>query len=668
MNHKKTEIDLIIEIMSTAEPCQAESQTAFQCTQIQGPEVCSCFDASTFTTQLKQDISQAYMSTLAFVAPFDPTWCKASDESICQIAAAKHSCCCLTEVDAYRKCLVETVLPTEASVTVKCQHSCQKNDAERGGGGSGGVIGTVIGVLLLLVVLVGSLWFWRRRRLRAANTVGDHHELGEKQVSSKNRNPETLDNSKQEPRTGLMGRLFRTKREADTSPASPTKSCIDSIHKSTDLETGNSSSSPPEESGNDMQLPPSIQSGPSTYQRMMQPSKAAQQTDDSSSFSSDYSSHRDDDDDDESSDDGTEMLKMINTGTLKNKVTSPPKFLDKEEQHVAGHFKPPNDMMTEASTQKQSTRISLHKADISAHPPIVSSREAEARAPKTLSSSNGVVQGSESSSSEQESNSDDESWDSSKQHTISKTEELKKKRTAIESWNKDQKKGSSKSLQAYMSGHDESYHKDTRGRHSSSRSFRDDKECRKKPSSFITPRPGSQQSSFRLQESPQDHKTAKAAPVITTDEAELEEDRKLTAQRILQLEEKNKILQYDLEKACEEEEARKRREAMTLQERRNQEEIRKEKEMAALRIAELEEQNRRLQRKLEQKTSSRKLQEEVDKEDRRRLRKERKERAESARLSEYYRLTSKGGKFDFEKRSLSCDDRSVKKRLDSDDW
>ena len=661
--------------MSAVEPCQAELQTAFQCTQMEGPDVCSCFDSATFTNQLKQDISQAYMSTLAFVSPVDPAWCKASDESVCQIAAAKHSCCCLPEVAAYRKCVVETVLPAEAGITMKCQHSCQKTETKEADGGSRGIVGTIVGVIVLLAV-AGALWFWRRRR--AANNIvtddNEHNESQEQQGTSIRTDSIPMGNSKLDPWTTLMARLFRTKREVNNdSRRSPNKSDTDSIHKYTDLEAGNSSSSPPEERGNDKQLPSLIKSGPGMYQRRIQPSKAAQQTEGSSSFSSDYSSRSDDENDDQSSDDGTEMLKMINkkAGAFNNIISSPPKPLDTEDKHVDCLRKPPTDVLVASSAHKPSNDVPLHKAEISAHPPKASPRKAEVTDPKIRASDKVGVQGSKSWLSENASSSDDTSWDSSVRHEVSKAEELKKKRDAIESWNKERKKGSTKSLQAYMSVDDDEYDKESTSRPSSSRSYRVEIESSsEKASSFTSRRPGDHQSTSRHQEIlPRDHKIPKEAPAITIDEAELEEDRKLTAQRIYQLEEKNKILQYDLEKACkQEEEARKRREVMNLRERRNEEEIRKEKETTALRIAELEEQNRRLQRKLEQKTSSRILLEEEDKANRRRLRKERKERADHVRLSEYYRLTSKRGTCDYEKGSLSWDDRSIKKRLDSDEW
>jgi hypothetical protein len=706
--------------MSAAEPsCQTDVQAAFMCTQVQGPETCNCFDNSTvdnFANQVKTEVAQAYMSTLSFLSTTDPDWCKVSNQKVCQTAEVKHSCCCQPELQAYRKCLVETILPAEAGVNTACQHSCQGEEDSGGDVGLGVIIGAVVCVLVLLLAGGGFL-FWRRRR-RAANTVEANRGKGcsESEETKSNSINETKknfdgdtngnhDNSNGTPSsttikpTGsrpFFSWCFGTSDRTGADGGSKNVVTASSKHEDNDLEAGRDdsscSSSSFDWSSNMPALSSSKRPDPSSvYQIRIQPSKAAIERLDSSSSSGSYCFS---DDDDESGGNGTKMLEMIQRTAAAFTTTTVADENPDNKDPTATH----REVIANVAFPSRKS-ASQREANVPSPPPESRSKVVNGEPPKSKASppqtaemtaadrSKNSKPRKQDERSGEDSEGDDET-DLQKQRTTSKADELKEKRHAIESWNKDQKMGSTRSLQSYMSiDHEKStIREDVKPRSSSSR--RQNRENEQKSSnreghSFGSQIPRSDRGTFSknvpLVGETFLHTTARHTPVVIDDDQyrdDLQTERKATSQRILQLEEKNKILQYDLEKACKEEnDARNRREeANRLRDHPTKEAIRKEKEAAALRIAALEEQNRRLQRKLDEKISSRLLLEEGERSERRRLREERKEREERERLLEYYRLTNKkqrrsdgyGGSTTSSCRRSNTNRNS--KALDSDDW
>lgn len=607
------------------------------CTQMQGPEVCSCFDSSTFTTQLEEDINRAYMTTLAFVAPFDPAWCEVSNQNVCQLSEATQSCCCQPEVGEYRKCLVETVLPTRAGVTVQCSHSCTKEEGDAGGGSAGIIAGVVVVIVLLLAGGAG-FWFWRRRRQQATDSSKDDEKVeGSVGTASIEEKKNIHDNSdikgdsanndgQKNPNkiSAFLGFIFSSNKEGNNASKG---SATTKDSKDMDLEAGDNSSSCSSSSSFSETKVTSKLPEPAIYATRTTPSKAAtKRVDDESDSSSSSGSSADSSsssDDDESSGNGTDMLAMI----------------QKKAELLKKAGQPRRSVTQEPLQEEKTSIVDSRPTDIVAIPSPT----------KDIQSTSG----------------------GSKQHEKRSASELKKKRNAIESWNKDRKQGSKRSLESYTSADD---HREDIIRRGDSRRDRravhEEYRRTSKRSSTSSQEPSSRYSASR---SKQDNKEKRKNSHTSVRSHEMDDDlqerRKATAIRIAKLEEQNKILQYDLEQACKkEEEARKRRQASRVLELHSDEEIRKEKEAAALRIAELEEQNRRLQRKLEQKTTSRKSLDDEEKEERRRIRKEREERREAERLAEYYRLTGKiprGEKI----YSTSWNHQSnTKRRLDSDGW
>jgi len=269
--------------MSLIESCQCELEIARQCIQRQGPEICSCMDVTTFSTQLKQDFTKAYMSTLSDVSSstMDPIWCDTSNEAICQVFATKYSCCCQSEIDDYRQCLVETVLPSNAGITVKCQRQQQYSCLEESGGkkvhnsrSSPVLMGVMITGLLVLVLFAAGILsrvLYQRRHRTTTHTHSHGEEKTEddpkmqKMMQDDSKNNDKKDLSNQDKNKGMQNRktLEQTKRitwpsilfidpfgylrKSTTSwkkPTGSTQTSIDENHKdSIDLEAGHYSSS-----------------------------------------------------------------------------------------------------------------------------------------------------------------------------------------------------------------------------------------------------------------------------------------------------------------------------------------------------------------------------------------------------------------------------------------
>ena len=142
------------------------------------------------------------MTTQGFVADTDPNFCEIANQRMCTNFWEKESCCCVNEVQAYRKCVFDKIivpsLPRLQAGAEECTDTCDYNflvQTEEEPTGEGVIIGAALGGAVVFIACIVIYCFCLRRKNANSDNQGGPANDIEKGGSNTDDEDGILDNS-----------------------------------------------------------------------------------------------------------------------------------------------------------------------------------------------------------------------------------------------------------------------------------------------------------------------------------------------------------------------------------------------------------------------------------------------------------------------------------------